>query len=703
VRDRPSRIALVATLATLAIAPALAASGDPGTPDPSFGSGGFAFDGDASDGGRMALDAQGRTIVAGTTPNTLPAVGRFTAAGVLDTSFAAGESTPGTAVLDNGSGTATSVAALTDGAYAVRVESFAFRASIPSDADVVRLTSAGVLDTGFGGGDGAIATGAAAKAVAAAPAGGVFAAGQSGSQFQLMEFSAAGNPVTGFGTGGVALSANILGTMTATDVEVGADGAILVAGLFSGDSSYAAAVARFTPGGQPDSSFDGDGLALIPTSSPCTDYITATALAVDAQRRVLLGTYSYHDTGSGFVYCSTVERLRPDGVLDPAYDGDLGQPYVSVNDLAVQPDGSALAIGALDPAGAVFALDPAGKPDAAFAPGPQRPGLRTVQAGPSGSTTLYGGALLDDGRLALSGSGTNPQDIIRMMAARLFVDAAPVAGLTGPASAAAGETVTFTSTSTDNGPLQHAWDLDGDGTFETSTGATPSAARSYDTGGTRTVRLRVTDAKGRTATAAHAIAVSVPPQATPTATPTPSPVVPVEGKTIVAGPVKGTVRYKVPGASSFKTLTPNEPLPLGTEFDTRKGHVAIIADDNGKPETVELWNWFFRSAQVAGSAPVFTATLTRGSFKSCRKSKKKKATTAASKKRVRRLFGSGKGRFRTKGRYSAATVRGTRWSVEDRCDGTVTRVTSGTVSVRDPRRKTTRAIRRGRTYLVKAP
>jgi len=50
---------------------------------------------------------------------------------------------------------------------------------------------------------------------------------------------------------------------------------------------------------------------------------------------------------------------------------------------------------------------------------------------------------------------------------------------------------------------------------------------------------------------------------------------------------------------------------------------------------------------------------------------------------VRRLWGNGRGRFRTAGRYSAATVRGTWWLVEDRCDGTLTRVRRGEVEIED--------------------
>jgi hypothetical protein len=74
---------------------------------------------------------------------------------------------------------------------------------------------------------------------------------------------------------------------------------------------------------------------------------------------------------------------------------------------------------------------------------------------------------------------------------------------------------------------------------------------------------------------------------------------------------------------------------------------------------------------------------------------------AAGKRRARRsLWGSGHGRFVTQGRSSAATVRGTVWSVEDRCDGTVTRVQSGLVAVRDFTRKRTRLVRKGERYFA---
>jgi hypothetical protein len=69
---------------------------------------------------------------------------------------------------------------------------------------------------------------------------------------------------------------------------------------------------------------------------------------------------------------------------------------------------------------------------------------------------------------------------------------------------------------------------------------------------------------------------------------------------------------------------------------------------------------------------------------------------------IRRLRGNTRGRFRTRGRHSAATVRGTIWTVEDRCDGTLTKVRRGRVAVRDFRLRKTIVVRAGKSYLARA-
>jgi len=78
------------------------------------------------------------------------------------------------------------------------------------------------------------------------------------------------------------------------------------------------------------------------------------------------------------------------------------------------------------------------------------------------------------------------------------------------------------------------------------------------------------------------------------------------------------------------------------------------------------------------------------------------ARAAAATTKRRKLWGSDKGgRFRTHGRNSVATVRGTRWSTRETCAGTVTRVMQGAVEVRDLRAGRTVTVRKGHAYLAR--
>ena len=66
------------------------------------------------------------------------------------------------------------------------------------------------------------------------------------------------------------------------------------------------------------------------------------------------------------------------------------------------------------------------------------------------------------------------------------------------------------------------------------------------------------------------------------------------------------------------------------------------------------------------------------------------------------LWGSDShGRFSTHGANSAATVRGTRWLTVERCDGTLTRVVSGRVLVRDLRTGRRVMLTANRQYLAR--
>jgi hypothetical protein len=99
--------------------------------------------------------------------------------------------------------------------------------------------------------------------------------------------------------------------------------------------------------------------------------------------------------------------------------------------------------------------------------------------------------------------------------------------------------------------------------------------------------------------------------------------------------------------------------------------------------------------------PIYELRLRGGNFNVCKRRTSSAAQTTPTT--VRRLWGKGKGSFRTRGRYSSATVRGTTWLTADRCDGTLVRVFQGVIEVRDFRLKKTVRVPRGKSYVAKAP
>jgi hypothetical protein len=187
------------------------------------------------------------------------------------------------------------------------------------------------------------------------------------------------------------------------------------------------------------------------------------------------------------------------------------------------------------------------------------------------------------------------------------------------------------------------------------------------------------------------------PVVTPTPTPTPTP---VAGKTVVAQPVSGKVRVRRPGTNTFVDLIGGQGVPVGATLDTKHGTVQLTAvqKPGGKLETAKFYDGIFKLTQTKATTDL---TLNEA-LAACPKTKKKTHATAAAKKpKSRKLWGNGHGSFRTRGRYSAATVRGTQWLVEDTCAGTLTRVAHGVVSVRDNVRRKTVTVRAGKKYLAR--
>jgi streptogramin lyase len=176
------------------------------------------------------------------------------------------------------------------------------------------------------------------------------------------------------------------------------------------------------------------------------------------------------------------------------------------------------------------------------------------------------------------------------------------------------------------------------------------------------------------------------------------------GKTVVAEP-EGVVRVKAPGGE-WATLAPGTELPVGASFDTRRGSVELTsAGCRGTRQTGRFGGGLFALRQPRAACGRVDVYLRGGNFRSCRLGARppvRGSVVASSTRRVRRLWGRDRGgRFRTHGRHSHATVRGTRWVTADRCNGTLTRVTEGSVMVRDLARGRSVLVRAGRSYLAK--
>jgi hypothetical protein len=180
----------------------------------------------------------------------------------------------------------------------------------------------------------------------------------------------------------------------------------------------------------------------------------------------------------------------------------------------------------------------------------------------------------------------------------------------------------------------------------------------------------------------------------------------------VAEAHNGPVKIKPPGARRWRPLAASDTeIPVGAMVDARDGSIALTtAGAGGRLQSGNFGGGVFSVHQPRRARGRVDLRLRGGNFSKCprprqRRARRSSAAAGASRvRRVRRLWGRDRGgRFRTHGRHSHATVRGTRWLTEDRCQGTFTRVTHGAVVVRDTVRRRSVVVRAGRHYLARRP
>jgi DNA-binding beta-propeller fold protein YncE len=390
--------------------------------------------------------------------------------------------------------------------------------------------------------------------------------------------------------------------------------------------------------------------------------------------------------------------------------------------IAIAPDGSSAYVAARGWAAGgarhifTFAVEPDGRlsrGDIAHA-GARPFGLWYLSTTPDGRTLFVAGGdghLFDLGaRAALSAKAPASVNLPGAVGVVVSPNQSPVASF-AIADATAGTPVQFDASSAgdvDGTIVRYDWDF-GDGQTAPDGGPTPTHVYAFP--GTYTVTLVVTDNEGAStatvftggtvlghgtpgAVSSRQIEVKAPPEAAAPLQPEP---VPDLGETLVAQPQSGNVRVRLRGKKRFRPLATIRELPLGSTLDTRRGRVTVstIRDRRNRVQKAVFYSGVFTVRQRVRERYV-TELLLRGRVGRC-----KPGDASASATR-RRLWGSGKGRYRSRGNNSSATVRGTVWLTEDRCDGTLTRVRSGVVTVRDFVLNETVVLEAGERYLARA-
>ena len=184
---------------------------------------------------------------------------------------------------------------------------------------------------------------------------------------------------------------------------------------------------------------------------------------------------------------------------------------------------------------------------------------------------------------------------------------------------------------------------------------------------------------------------------------------PAQGKTANIEPVSGRVRITVKGSSgkvgaagsTRQLLTEARQVPLATVVDVRRGRVRMTTSANkaGDVQKGEFYGGVYTTRQSATSTRPVTE-LRMSETLVCQSSSRRGKLTAA-RARSRHLWGNARGRYRTRGRYSTATVRGTIWIQKDSCNTTTTAVRQGVVIVKDLVKRRNVRVKAGKRYVAR--
>lgn len=315
----------------------------PGDLDSSFGTGGTAStDLGADDRGEdVALDSAGRIVVVGkseTEPEVASAeIVRYTTSGVLDTTFGGGD---GIVSLHFGSDFDLARAVAIDASGRIIVaglSNFVFA--------LARLTSSGALDTTFGGGDGIVTRSTCFGGmgdVLVDQSGRIVVGCAESDDFTLLRYTASGELDPTFGGDGIVMTSFGAGRFAdIASINLDDEQRIVAAGSVGGSGSEDFGAARYLEDGSLDPSFSGDGRMVSVIDG--ADF--AQDAALDSHDRIVIVGDSVR-VGEPFRY--VVARYTPSGKPDPTFDTDgvrIGEDDSLADALVIDPQNRILFAG----------------------------------------------------------------------------------------------------------------------------------------------------------------------------------------------------------------------------------------------------------------------------------------------------------------------------------------------------------------------
>ncbi|MFO1438783.1 MAG: choice-of-anchor D domain-containing protein [Verrucomicrobiaceae bacterium] len=274
-----------------------------------------------------------------------------------------------------------------------------------NDFILARFNADGSIDSGFGSG-GLVITPVGtgndeAHKILVMPDGKLLVGGEGSGDFALVRYNADGTLDSTFDGDGILITPVLASTDYIRDMVIQPDGKLLAVGAAFNGSNYDFAAVRYNTDFTLDTTFDADGKTVVTVASG-SEYAEGVALQPDG--KIVLAGYGSNGTNDDFA----MARLTPTGALDTSFDTTgkfltaIGTSSDQGKAVLVQPDGKIVVAGNATNLGmALVRYNADGTLDTSFDTDGK---VTTIVTGSNfGAATSL--ALLSDGKLLAGGYG----------------------------------------------------------------------------------------------------------------------------------------------------------------------------------------------------------------------------------------------------------------------------------------------------------